>query len=237
MKKVGIIIFITALVIGVVVANVFSFGGVSAESLKPSFLNFSFKRGVKGSGNVVTENREVRDFKAIDVSGVFNVEIVAQKEFSVQVEADDNLLPLIKTEVKNGVLEISTEKRIKSRTRMTVRISAPDIESIEASGATKVSAIELKNSSLKLDTSGASKISVAGETGSLNVDVSGASKIDAENLAAANVIVDASGASKVLVNVSGELRADCSGASSVTYSGTPTNIVKNTSGAGKLRAK
>lgn len=237
MKKIGIIIFIAALVVGVVVANVFSFGSVSAESFKPSFLNFSFKRGVKGSGNVATETRDISDFKAIDVSGVFNVEIVAQKEFSVVVEADDNLIPLIKTEVRDGILEISTDKRIKSKSRLTVRISAPNIEKIEASGATKVSLSEVMNSSLTIDTSGASKINLSGKTDLLNVDVSGASKIDAENLSVADAVVDASGASKVMVNVSRELKADCSGASSVVYSGTPTNIEKRLTGASKVVSK
>ncbi len=237
MKKVGIIIFIAALVVGVVVANVFSFGSVSAESFNPSFLNFSFKRGVKGSGNIATDTRNIRDFKSIDVSGVFNVEIVAQKDFGVVVEADDNLIPLIKTEVRDGVLEISTDERIKSKSRMTVRISAPNIEKIEASGATKVSLSEVMNSSLTIDTSGASKINVSGKTDLLNIDVSGASKIDAENLAVANAVVDASGASKVMVNVSGELKADCSGASSVEYSGTPSNIEQKTSGASKVVSK
>jgi hypothetical protein len=232
MKKIGIIIFGIALLAGVVFANFFSFG--KAES---GLVNFSFVRGVKGSGNISTETRDIKDFRSIDVSGVFNVEIVAQKDFSVQVEADDNLIPLIKTEVNDGVLEISTEKRVKSSTRMTIRISAPDIEKIEASGATVVSLADLKNSGLTIDTSGASKIKLAGETSDLNVDVSGASKIDAENLQAIDAVVDASGASRVLVNVSRELRADCSGASSVIYSGTPSNIQKKTSGASSIAAK
>ena len=54
-----------------------------------------------------TEKREVSEFKAIDVSGVFKVEITAQKDFDVKVEADDNLLQYIKTEVDGETFEIS----------------------------------------------------------------------------------------------------------------------------------
>lgn len=237
MKKVGIIIFIAALVIGVVVANVFSFGSVRAENLKPSFLNFSFKSGIKGSGNIVTENRELRDFKSIDVSSVFDVEIAAQKDYSVQIQADDNLLQYIKTEVNDWVLDISLEKRVNTRGRIKIRIGAPDIEKIEASGAAKISLVDLNNSELTLDSSGASRIVVKGKTARLNVDVSGASKIEAEELVADNALVDSSGASKVKVNVLGELTADASGASSVAYVGTPANVIKKTSGAGKVFAK
>lgn len=232
MKKIGLIIFAVALLVGVIFANFVSFGKADV-----GLMDFSFKRGVKGSGNVVTETRDLTGFKAIDVSGVFNVEIVAQKEFSVQIEADDNLLPLITTEVNDGVLEISTEKRIKSSSKMTIRISAPDIEKIQSSGVSKVSLTELKNAALKIDTSGASKVTVAGETKDLNVEVSGASKVEAENLSSVNADIEASGASKVSVNVTGDLKADCSGASKVTYSGTPTNIEKRSSGASKIEQR
>lgn len=232
MKKIGLIIFAVALLVGVIFANFVSFG--KAEL---GLMDFSFKRGVKGSGNVVTETRDISGFKAIDVSGVFNVEIVAQKGFSVQIEADDNLIPLIQTEVNDGVLEISTEKRIKSSSKMTIRISAPDIEKIQVSGVAKVSLTELKNAALKIDTSGASKVTVAGETRDLNIEVSGASKIEAANLSSVNADINASGASQVSVNVTGDLKADCSGASNVTYSGTPTNVEKHASGASKIEQR
>jgi hypothetical protein len=231
MKKIGFIIFVLALLVGVVFANFTSFGKADIGAF-----NFTFKRGERGSGNVVTENRGLSGFKAVEVGGVFNVEIVAQKEFSVEVEADDNLLPLIKTEVHNGVLEISTEKRIRSKTRMTIRIGAPDIERLEISGVAKVSLADVSNEKLTVDTSGASKVMLAGQTRDLTIDVSGASKVDAASVSSVNAFVDASGASKVLVNVSGDLKADLSGASTVTYSGTPTNIDKKTSGASKVVA-
>lgn len=233
MKKIGFIIFIIALIIGVTFANFFAWGKASARIFNFS-VNFG---GVKGSGNVQTEKRSVADFKAIEVGGVFEVEVVAQKEFSVEVEADDNLLPLIKTEVRDGTLEIRTEKRISTRQRIRVRISAPDIENLQVSGASKLSLANLKNDSLKVDASGASKIKVDGETRNLEVELSGASRLDAENLKSENVNVDGSGASSASVNVSGDLKADLSGASKVTYTGNPRNLEKSTSGASSVRGK
>jgi hypothetical protein len=232
MKKIGIIIFVLALLVGVIFANFISFGKVET-----GIFNFSFKRGVKGSGNVVTEDRNVTGFKSVEVGGIFHVEITARKDFSVQVEADDNLLQYIKTEVNNGVLEIRNQKKINTRGRIMVRITAPDIERVDAFGVAKVSISDLKNSSLTLDTSGASKITVAGETRDLAVDVSGASKIDGGSLAAVNAVIGASGASNVSVNLSGELQADASGASKIYYSGTPTNIHKKTSGTARVVAR
>ena len=233
MKKIGFIIFIVAIIIGVTFANFFSWGKASARIFNFS-INFG---GVKGSGNVQNEKRNLADFKTIEVGGIFEVEVTAQKEFSVEVEADDNLLQYIKTEVHNGTLEISTEKRISPKERIRVRISAPNIERLEVSGASKLSLANVKNDALRVDASGASKIKVDGETRNLEVELSGASRLDAENLKAENVSVDGSGASSASVNVSGDLKADLSGASKVTYSGNPRNLEKSTSGASSVKGK
>jgi len=233
MKKIGFLIFAAALVFGLIFANMFSFGKVSGK-----FANFSFGfKGVKGSGKTALDVRNVSDFKAVDVGGVFDVEITAQKEFAVEIEADDNLLPLISTEVRNGVLHIGTESKVSPKSRMVVRVSAPDIDHLDVSGAATVALNNIKNSSLGLDTSGASKISISGETASFNADISGATKIDAENLKTIDSNLDASGASSVTVNVSGTLRAAASGASNIRYTGSPTSVEKDSSGGARISAK
>lgn len=233
MKKIGFIIFIVAIIIGVTFANLFSWGKTSARVFNFS-INFG---GVKGSGNVINEKRDLANFNAIEVGGIFEVEVTANKEFSVEVEADDNLLQYIRTEVKGNTLEIRTEKRISPQGKIRVRVSAPNIENLQVSGASKLSLSNVKNDSLKVDASGASKIKVDGETSNLEVELSGASRLDAENLKAENVNVDGSGASSAAVNVSGDLKADLSGASKVTYTGNPRNLEKSTSGASSVKGK
>lgn len=232
MKKVGIIIFIAALVVGVVFANVFSFGKLSGK-----LFSFNANLAVKGSGSVETEKREVADFKAVDVGGAFIVEIRAQKEFSVEVEADDNLLPLIITEVDGETLKIKNDDGISSKNPIRVRISAPDIENLDVSGASKVSLFDINNDSLQIDASGASKIKIEGATKDLSADMSGASFLDAENLKAENASIEASGASKADVFVSNDLKADLSGASKVYYSGNPKNFENQTSGVSVIKQK
>jgi hypothetical protein len=230
MKKIGLIVFIAALIVGVVVSNFFAWGKATGE-----VFNFSFKVGrEKGSGHMAAEVRDLRDFKSIDVSSVFEVEVIAQNDFHVEVEADDNLLQYIETEVRNGELQIRLDKSVKTSNPLRVRISAPSIERIEASGASKVKISEVKSPQFEVDTSGASKIELAGETGELIIDVSGASNVNAAALKAENANVDASGASRVSVNVANELRSEASGASSISYSGTPVSVQKKTSGASSV---
>lgn len=233
MKKFGFIVFAGALILGLVVSTLFSLGRVS-----DSFFNFSFNfSGQKGSGVMASDVRDVRGFSAIDVGGVFQVEVTAQKDFEVEVEADDNLLQYIETEVHGDTLQIKTDKRLSPTGPIRVRISAPNIESIEASGAANVIVNELKNASVSLDASGASRVKLNGETTKLTVDVSGATNVNAADLRSETAIVEASGASHVDVHATGTLKADASGASKITYSGSPTSVQKSDSGAGKVVAR
>lgn len=233
MKKIGFIVFLFALIGGLVAANSTSFGKIGGN-----FFNFSLKVGSeKGSGRMASKVREISDFHGVDVGGVFHVEITSGKGYAVEIEADDNLLPLITTEVKRGVLRIKTERKLSSENPMRVRISAPDIDSLDVSGAAKVTVADLKNERIAVDSSGAAKIKLTGETTNLTVDVSGATQVEADALIAGNANVEASGASQVDVNVSGELRTDASGASKISYSGNPANVVTKKSGASSVYQK
>ncbi|MEO8574092.1 MAG: head GIN domain-containing protein, partial [Pyrinomonadaceae bacterium] len=225
MKKIGILIFIIAIIVGVVFANLFSFGRITGK-----LVNFSVGTSVKGSGNLGSEVRTAEDFQGVDVSGVFKVEVTAGKEFSVQVEADDNLLPYVRTEVEQGILHIEMTEGVKSENPLRVLVTAPDIESVEASGSTTVSVTGIKNSSLEIDASGHSKVKVDGETDEVSVAVSGSSSVDAEALKARTASVDSSGASSASVFVTEQLASNASGASKIFYSGNPSSVAKSTSG-------
>lgn len=225
MKKVGLIIFISALTVGVFFSTNCGFG---------SFNDFS---GVQGSGTSKTETRNVSGFTKIDAGGAINVEVSAQKDFSVQVEADDNLLANIKTEVSGETLKIYSEDRISPKTRINVAISMPALESVDISGASSGVIANVKADSLELKASGASKIKIDGEATDLEADASGASSIDAENLRVQNVEIEASGASKATVTASNELQVEASGASKISYVGEPKNIKQNSSGASSITKK
>jgi hypothetical protein len=229
MKKFGILIFIIAIIVGVAFSSLFSFGRATGK-----LITFSVGSRITGSGVGGSEARNADGFRGVDVSGVFQVEVAAGKEFSVQVQADNNLLPYIRTEVEGGILQIETTESIKSENPMRVLVTAPDIESIEAAGSSAVSVTGITNSSFEVDASGNSKVKVEGETGELNVDVSGASAVDAKALRADTATVDSSGASRVSVFAAKRLTSSASGASTVIYSGNPASVEKSSSGASRI---
>lgn len=228
MKKLGILIFIIAIIVGVVFSNLFSIGRTSGK-----LFTFSVGSSIRGSGSAASESRSVEGFTGVDVSSVFEVDITAGRDFSVEVIADDNLLPYIRTEVRGGILHIEPTEGVKPKSPMRVLVTAPEISSINASGASKLSASGLKNS-LDIDASGASKLKIDGDVIEVKIDVSGASNVDADALKSRVASVDASGASNVRLNVTERLSSHASGASRISYSGNPGSVEKDVSGASKI---
>lgn len=223
MKKLGFIIFIAALVIGVALAGGCKFNG-KLENIS----------GVQGSGTAKTEKRNVSGFNKIDASGAVNVDVTIGSGFAVEVTADDNLLANVKTEASGDTLKIFTEDSISTKTKINVRVSMPEIENFEVSGASSGSIANVKADDLELKASGASKIKIEGRAKDLNADLSGASSLDAFDLKTENAKVEASGASKANVSATGDLDVDASGASQINYQGEPRNLTQNSSGASSI---
>lgn len=228
MKKIAFLAFAGAVILGSIAASMTTFGKLEIGS-------FSFSNTVNGSGNIVTEQRDVSEFSRVSVGGVFKAEITAGQNFSVTVEADDNLLPLIETEVRGDTLSISTDSRLRSDRPILVRVTAPNIAEVEASGAADVSVSGVHNEMLSLSLSGASKMNAAGDTGQFFAEISGASSLTAFDLSARSARVRTSGASRSQVNAAEDLFADASGASTILYKGSP-EIRRSSSGASTIRA-
>jgi hypothetical protein len=195
-----------------------------------------FHEGVRGSGNTQKQNRNVGSFTSISTEGAYDIEVVCQKSPSLEIEGDDNILPLITTEVSNNVLHIRSLRNFSVSKPITLRISLPDLEGISASGAGSIEVSGIKNEKFVIDSSGAPTMRVAGETKVLNIDATGAGTIDTHKLRAAQVVVDSKGVSKVEVYAGQKLDVTVSGPSYVVYEGDPV-VNKTINGPGSVEKK
>ncbi|RWX02506.1 head GIN domain-containing protein [Flavobacterium cerinum] len=213
--------------------------------------------GIKGSGNVTTENRTVTgDFTTVNVDDGMEVIIEQGPQSSITVEADDNLQKHIKTEVKNGELYISSDQNISNGAkRITVRltdiksISCDGGSSIKSSGLLKGNSIDLSSDggssvevrveakNLNCDSSGGSSLAIVGMAHNIEADASSGSSIEANKLTAHNVKADASSGSSITVNPIDKLTADASSGSTIYYVGTPSKMEKNSDSGGNIVQK
>ena len=192
--------------------------------------------GVHGSGVRKTEKRDLASFTSIETSGAFEVEVKCQKPGSFEIEADDNILPLVQTEVRGGVLHVTTTKGYSSSGGIVLRITVPDLESLKSTGAGKFHVSDIKNDSFEIQSTGAAEVVATGQSKSVKISSTGAGKIDAHNLRAETADVNVTGAASVDVYATDQLDVTVSGAGRVTYSGDP-KVNKHISGAGQVTKK
>jgi hypothetical protein len=194
-------------------------------------------KGVRGSGNRKTEKRELAAFKSVEAAGAFEVNIVCQQSQSFEIEGDDNLLPLIKTDVNDGALRIHSDTQYNASKPIAIRISVPDLEKFASAGAGDIHVSGIKNDQFVLSNTGAANIEAAGQAKFVDIGTSGAGNIDTSKLIAERAKVSVSGAANVDVYASQQLDVSVSGIGSVTYSGNPPVVNKSVSGIGSVSKK
>jgi hypothetical protein len=192
--------------------------------------------GILGSGNIKNESRDVAAFDSISTEGAFEIEIVCQKPQSLEIQGDDNILPLVGTEVSNKVLHVKNLRGYSVSRPVVLRISIPDLMRLDSSGAGSIQVSGLKNDRFEIHSNGAPTIRASGETKNLNIDANGAGSIETFKLRSAKAMVDTKGVSKVEVNASETLDVTVNGPSTVFYQGRA--VVKQTvNGPGSVQKR
>jgi Putative auto-transporter adhesin, head GIN domain len=191
---------------------------------------------IRGSGKRQMEKRTIPSFTSISTEGAFTIEVTCQKEPSLEVEGDDNVLAFVKAEVGGNVLRLTNSKSYSVNEPVKFKISVPNLEGLSVSGAGKIEIKGMNNEKFEIDSSGAPSINVSGSTKVIDIDASGAGKIDTRNLHASRAVVDSKGVCKVDVDVAEQLDVTVSGPSSVTYKGNPV-VNKTINGPGKVERR
>ena len=221
-------------------------------------LNFTSCRKVVGEGPLVTETRDVTNFKGVSVTigGVVNYKI--DPVYKVEVRAQQNILDVLQT-IKVGddlVIKIKDGVRVKEHEDITVTINAPYAQRVTLSGSGQVNLVnQVAAADMDVRISGSGDINVpdvaltgtltskisgsgniyfgTGSANSENLDISGSGKMDFGGVAVQNTSATISGSGDMWVKVNQNLDAHISGSGSVFYRGNPV-ISTHVSGSGKV---
>lgn len=208
---------------------------------------------VNGNGNVVTEERPVSEsFTAVRGSAGLDVFLEQGDEAKIVVEADENLLDIIETEIVEGKLKIGTKENIGRSKAKKVYVTYTSLNTIEASsGADVIANSVVKSENLTLDcssgsdlevdvfakyviaeTSSGADLKVSGKATNLDASASSGSDLNAKDLLVINCTADVSSGADITVNVKEKLISETSSGGDVHYYGNPGNVSKNESKSG-----
>ena len=215
---------------------------------------------ITGSGNVVTQEEHLTGFDWVDISHSFTVDISQGESFSVVIRIDDNLVEHLNVIKQGDTLKIGLDPtrdfNIQNAT-MEAKVTMPELTGLDLSGSSDANitgfnstenlTVDLSGSSslvgdieagdISIDLSGSSDMKLAGSAADLTIDISGSSDLDLAELPAVNARMAASGSSSAVVNASGRLDVEASGASDIYYLGDPTLGTISTSGSSTIQPR
>jgi hypothetical protein len=212
----------------------------------------------KGSGRVITENRQVAGIESIEISFPAEVIIRQGEVESVTIEAEDNVVANIDTQVVNGMLKIERMRGapvwvINSRP-VEITVVVKDLSELDFGGAgsVKLEALntdhlkvtmdgagslelnQLQVKTLQIKMSGVGNLTVGGSADSLSVSMDGLGSFNAGNLHCKTADVSLNGLGNVTVWVDEDLTVDMNGLGSVGYFG-GAHLHKTGDGLGSVK--
>jgi hypothetical protein len=216
---------------------------------------FNFNIDIEqGSGNVVTETRQVSNFERLSLSGLGDVVLTQGNEESLQIEAEDNVIANIKSEVRNGTLYITYERKSLLPTKpIKFFLAMREVRGLETLGVSNLRSDQIKTDRLNITISGTGSINILnleadqvttnisgagnfeaeGQVRDQKVTLSGAGNYDGEDLLSKSGDVTITGLGRVSIWATDQLDVTISGTGDVYYFGSP-NINKSISGIGNL---
>ena len=212
-------------------------------------------RTIRGSGKLVTESRDVRDFDRVSLGGSGKVILIQDEEESLAIETDRNVMRYVTSEVRDGTLVLGTKSGVMvSPTRLRFTVSVQDLADLTVSGLGDITAervdterLQIKVSGsgdLRIDAltaqevavwiSGSGDVELAGGVTEQEVTISGSGKYRSGDLRSETVALTISGSGDATFWTTESLDARLTGSGSASTYGNPRMDVSS-SGSGKVK--
>nr|WP_298716442.1 DUF2807 domain-containing protein [uncultured Steroidobacter sp.] len=189
------------------------------------------------AGPTVSERRDLGSFDSINLEGAARLEIKIGEPLSVVVSGNQAAVGRVETNVSGDTLHIKNKARdwvIHNRSRLTVQITLPKLDSLELEGGNDVSVAGLHGGDTTIEATGAANIHAHGELDGLTVRLAGAGHADLSKLAVVDAKVTVDGVGSVIVNPRESLDATMNGVGAIFYTGSPHRVNTRMNGLGTI---
>jgi hypothetical protein len=191
---------------------------------------------VIGSGVAKNEPRDTGDFTAVQNDISANLDIAVGQGTSVIVEGDDNILPFIKTEVRNGVLVITSNTSIQTRSALKVTITTPQLSHLAINGSGDANIRGLSGGEFDGSINGSGNINATGTVDKLAGRINGSGGLQFKDLSAQSATINITGSGNARVDAATSLSASITGSGDISYKpNSAMNLQTQVVGSGSVK--
>jgi hypothetical protein len=191
---------------------------------------------VFGSGHLATETRAMANFHDVVLEGVGSLTITVGTTEALSIEAEDNLLPLLGSQVRGTRLVLDQAQPLNPTRPIRYTLSAARLRSLTIAGGADVTVNGLATDAFDVGLQGAGTVRVSGKVGYQSLTISGAGTYLAQDLASREAIVQIDGAGTAIVNASDYLDGTVNGLGTIEYIGSP-RVHQSINGLGTVRRR
>jgi len=191
---------------------------------------------VVGSGKVTSITRKVGSFRSVALDGGVDLDVTVGPARDATIKGDDNLVGLVKTQVRDNTLHVYLDKNYTTAHGITVTLAAPVVESGVINGWGDLAIHKIHGPSIDLSIVGSGDLKADGSVDQLSANIQGLGDLSLYGLRASNAKVSVTGSGDANVQVSGNLTADVTGSGDISYRGHPSHVDKNVTGSGDVNA-
>lgn len=188
---------------------------------------------VGDEGPRTTQARDLDAFTRVENGGSVDVRLKVGERQRVRVVAGEKVIDDVRTEVRDGTLEVTFDHDGFWGDDAIVEASVPELDSVVVDGSGDVAAVGMDASVLEVTADGSGDVELAGTAGRLTVAVDGSGNAELEDLAAREAQVIAGGSGDAEVRVDERLAVEVDGSGDVSYHGDPA-LTQEVDGSGEL---
>lgn len=191
---------------------------------------------VDGNGMPARDQRAVGKVEGVEVNGSVIVDVRVGPAPSLAVEADGNLLPFIRTEVRGDRLVVEKTRSFRTNNPVRVTYTVPRLTDVRHSGSGQLTVEGLNGAPLLVQQSGSGSLLLTGRVANLDATLNGSGSIDAATLQGADANLTVNGSGRVNVGrVQGErVTANLNGSGQLRVAGMTRSLTARSSGSGLL---
>lgn len=189
---------------------------------------------IKGNKKVSTTSRKLTQFNHLTINLNADIEIIQSDSPSIEISADENILPLISSNINNKHLVLATNKNYWTTQGIKIRLSTNTLSTIKIEGSANLEMKNIKQNKLELYINGAGDAFVSGKVDKLVAIIDGSGDLNLENLKSKTAVAKIQGAGDIKVYATEKLTAEINGSGDISYTGNPKKLKKSISGSGDI---
>jgi hypothetical protein len=192
----------------------------------------------KGSGNITTETRTIKGVNSVSLLGDGRLEIEQTGTESLTITADDNILPLLSSDVRDGDLKLGVKNLANTKPTQGIRykLTVKGLTGLSLTGDADAEVTKLATERLTTSIMGDAKIRIDGTADQQEISITGDGKYDGTGLTSKTAKVSITGDGKLDIDVSDSLDIKILGDGTINYTGDP-KISKTVLGDGHINKR